>query len=217
VIYDQRLRSSYALAVALAFGACTAPQAGDPSSSAPDPGVEIDTVGRVRRPPPPPPPDAGTYHPPDAGGGTGGGSTGGGGTTGADPAQAGVISCYTEGSPGATCAAPTQCCWSDYSAAHDGSCASASSACGWAAQSCDGPEDCASGQHCCAHVLVDPDWGIYGYQISCQASACGSAPANQEMCHPTTASARGTCSTGTQCVAASGYDTDLPPNLHVCK
>jgi hypothetical protein len=205
VILDQRLRFSHALAVALALGACTAPSAGDPSSS--DAGVEIDVVARVRRaPPPPPPPDAGTYTP-DASNPTGG--------TGGDPTQAGVISCYTEGNPRATCTLPTQCCFGNYSSAHDGSCST--SACVWGAQSCDGPEDCASGQHCCAHVLVDPDWGIYGYQVACQASACGSAPANQEMCHPTATSARGTCSTGTSCVTALGNDADLPPNLHICK
>lgn len=209
MIFDQRLRSSFALAVALAFGACAAPPDGDPRGTEIDAGVEIDTVGRVRRPPPPPPPDA-SAPAPDAAGVTGG--TGG---TGADPAQPGVISCYTEGNPGATCALPTQCCFGNYSSSHDGSCSS--SACGWGTQTCDGPEDCATGQHCCAHVLVDPDWGIYGYQMSCQASACGSAPANQEMCHPTSASTRGTCSTGTQCVAAAGNDADLPPNLHICK
>jgi hypothetical protein len=204
VIFDQRLRTSHALAVALALGACTAPSSGDPSSAA-DAGVEIDVVARVRRPPPPPPPpDAGTYTP-DASSPTGGG----------DPSQPGVFSCYTEGNPRATCTSPTQCCFGNYSSAHDGSCSA--SACAWGTESCDGPEDCPSGQHCCAHVMIDPDWGIYGYQISCQASACGSAPANQEMCHTTTTSALGTCSTGTSCVTAQGNDADLPPNLHICK
>jgi hypothetical protein len=208
VIFDQRLRCSHALAVALALGACTALPAGDPTHSAADAGVEIDIVGRVRRPPPPPPPpvDAGTYSP-DASGPSGGG--------GSDPALAGVISCFTEGNPGATCSQPSQCCFGNYSSAHDGSCST--QACAWGTQTCDGPEDCASGQHCCAHVLVDDYWGIYGYQLSCQASACGAAPANQEMCHPTTTSARGTCSTGTACVTAQGNDADLPPNLHICK
>jgi hypothetical protein len=210
VIFDQRLRSSHALAVALALGACTAPSAGDPSSAA-DAGVEIDVVARARRPPPPPPPDAGRYTPdassptPDASSPTGGG----------DLTKPGVFSCYTEGNPGATCASPSQCCFGNYSSAHDGSCSNF--ACGWGTQSCDGPEDCATGQHCCAHVLVDPDWGIYGYQLACQASACGSAPANQELCHPTSGSARGTCSTGTACVTAFGNDSDLPPNLNICK
>lgn len=203
MIFDQRLRSSHALAVALALGACV-PSLGDSSGSAADAGAEIDIVARVRRPPPPPPPDAST-HTPDANLPTGGG----------DPNQPGVFSCYTEGNASATCASPSNCCWGNYSSSHDGSCSTF--ACGWATQSCDGPEDCGSGQHCCAHVLVDPDWGIYGYQIACQASACGSAPANEEMCHPTSTSARGTCSTGTSCVAALGNDSDLPPNLHICK
>jgi hypothetical protein len=207
VMFDLRLRSSHALAVALALGACTALPLGEPSISTGDAGVEIDTVARVRRPPPPPP-DAST-RPPDASTGPTGGGSGG------DPSLAGVISCYTEGNPGATCNQPTQCCFGNYSSAHDGTCST--QACAWGTQTCDGPEDCASGQHCCAHVLVDDYWGIYGYQMSCQASACGAAPANQEMCHPTTTSARGTCSTGTSCVTAQGNDADLPPNLHICK
>jgi hypothetical protein len=208
VIFVQRLRSSHALAVALALGACTAPSTGDPSSS--DGGVEIDVVSRLRRPPPPPPPDARTTTP-DASTTTPDASTTGGGDLG----QAGVFSCYTEGNSGATCSSPNHCCFSNYSSAHNGACAT--SACTWGTQSCDGPEDCAAGQHCCAHALIDPDWGMYGYQIACQASACGSAPVNQEMCHPTSTSGLGTCSTGTTCVAALGNDTDLPPNLHICK
>ncbi len=207
MIFDRRLRSFHALAVALALGACAAPSIGDPTSSAADAGVEIDTVGRVVRKPPPPPPDAPTYTP-DASVPTGGGG-------GGDPTLPGVISCYTEGNPGATCNLPTQCCWGNYSSAHDGSCSTQS--CAWGTQTCDGPEDCATGQHCCAHVLEDDFWGIYGYQMSCQASACGAAPANQEMCHPTATSARGTCSTGTACVPALGNDADLPPNLHICQ
>src|SRR5262249_1468492 len=152
-----------------------------------DAGVELDIVARVRRPPPPPPPPDATTITPDASAPTGGG----------DPGQPGVFSCYTEGNPGATCTSPSSCCWGNYSSAHDGS--GSTFACGWGTQSCDGPEDCAAGQHCCGHVLIDPDWGIYGYQIACQASACGSAPMNQEMCHPTSTSDRGTCSTGTAC------------------
>ena len=208
MIFAQRLRSSHALAFALALGACTAPPAGDPSSS--DGGVEIDVVSRIRRPPPPPPPDASTTTP-DARTTTPDASTTGGGDLG----QTGVFSCYTEGNPGATCASPSHCCFSNYSSAHDGACTT--SMCGWGTQTCDGPEDCAAGQHCCAHALIDPDWGMYGYQISCQASACGAAPVNQEMCHTTSTSTLGTCSTGTACVTALGNDTDLPPNLHICK
>jgi hypothetical protein len=82
---------------------------------------------------------------------------------------------------------------------------------------CDGPEDCAGGQHCCAHAIVTPDSGVVGYQLACQASACGAAPANQELCHPTAAAA-GTCSSpSSQCVTAFGNDSDLPPSLHICR
>lgn len=209
MIVDPRLRSSYALAIALALGACTLPT-GDPTSSAElDAGVELDNVSRtVKKPPPPPPPkDAGTK--PDAGGGGGGAGDG-------DPTLAGVISCGTGYDPRATCATPTHCCFSNYSAQHDGECDATS--CSWGTVSCDGPEDCGSGQHCCAHVMIDPDWGIFGYQIACQATACGSAPVNEELCHTTASSAKGTCSTGTACVTvAAAGDYDLPPALHVCQ
>ncbi|HEX3473671.1 MAG TPA: hypothetical protein VHT91_01455 [Kofleriaceae bacterium] len=128
----------------------------------------------------------------------------------------GVISCYTEGNPGATCTLPTHCCFSNYSSQHDGACSTA--ACTWGTMECDGPEDCSGGQHCCAHAIVTPDSGVIGYQMACQASACGAAPANQEMCHPTGASAAGTCSSPTsRCVTAFGNDSDLPPSLHICQ
>ena len=201
MMFAQWLRSSHALAIALALGACTAAPPGDPGSSSADGGVEIDVVARTRRPPPPPPPDACAA---DASTGSGGITTG-----------PGVISCYTEGDPSATCTLPVHCCFGNYSSAHDGECTT--STCTWGTQSCDGPEDCATGQHCCAHVLVDPEIGIFGYTLACQASACGAAPANQELCHPTTTSAAGTCSTGSSCVTAFGNDNDLPPNLHICK
>jgi hypothetical protein len=207
VIVDPRLRPSYALAIALALGACTLPTGDATGPAELDGGVELDTVARVKHPPPPPPADAGTK--PDAGGGGGGGGGDG------DPTLPGVISCGASYDPRATCSTPTHCCFSNYSAQHDGECDATS--CSWGTVSCDGPEDCASGQHCCAHVMIDPDWGIFGYQIACQAAACGAAPANQELCHTTT-SAKGTCSTGTSCVtAAAAADYDLPPALHVCK
>jgi hypothetical protein len=136
---------------------------------------------------------------PDAGGGGGGGGT---------------ISCFTEGNPGATCALPTHCCFTNYSAQHDGECSNA--ACAWGTIECDGPEDCATGQHCCAHLLSDPVNGNTGYRMSCQSSACGAAPVNQELCHPTSSPA-GTCSTGHSCVSALDNDNDLPRTLYICK
>jgi hypothetical protein len=150
--------------------------------------------------------DAGSSGGSDAGGSGGSGGSGGG---------TGIVSCYTEGSPGTTCTLPTRCCFNNYSSAHNGTCATSS--CTWGTIGCDGPEDCAGGQHCCAHAIVTPDSGVIGYQLACQASACGAAPANQEMCHPT-ASAAGTCSNPSgRCVTAFGNDSDLPPSLYICQ
>lgn len=185
------------MGIALALGACTAPTSGDDSTEL-DAGVEIDNVARLRRPPPP---DA--SRPVDA---PPADSSGGGG----DPSLPGIVSCYTSGNPTATCTLPTQCCFSNYTAQHDGECST--SACVWGTIDCDGPEDCASGQHCCASVIIDPDWGILGYKLACQSTACGAAPANQEMCHQTS-----TCGTGRTCVSTVGNDSDLPPSLHICK
>jgi hypothetical protein len=230
-----RFRSSSALAIVLALAACSAPSPGMP----PSPGTDSGATGD------PGAPDASSVARPDAhrddaggtggsdaggtggsdAGGTGGndaGGTGGndaGGTGGSDAGGSGgvggTVSCYTEGNPDATCTLPTHCCFSNYSSAHDGSCMTSS--CTWGTMECDGPEDCAGGQHCCAHALVDPDSGVIGYKLACQASACGAAPANQEMCHPT-ASAAGTCSNAaSRCVTAFGNDNDLPPSLHICQ
>lgn len=206
------------LAIALALASCNAPSSpGMPSP--PDGDVAGHDDGSVHQGG-----DAGTPPGPDArtadGGSTGrdaaidgpssspdsGGSTGGAG--------AGIVSCYTVGDPGATCTLPVHCCFSNYSSSHDGSCMTSS--CSWGTITCDGPEDCPSGQRCCSHVLVDPENGITGYSLACQASACGPAPANQELCHPTS-SAAGTCSTGTACVTALGNDNDLPPSLYICQ
>ena len=149
----------------------------------------------------------------DAGGSSGGSDAGGSGGPGGG---GGVISCYTEGSPGATCTLPTHCCFSNYSSAHNGTCSTA--ACTWGTESCDGPEDCATGQHCCAHAIVTPDSGVIGYQLACQAAACGAAPANQELCHPAGGSGAGTCSSpSSRCVTAFGNDNDLPPSLYICQ
>ena len=154
---------------------------------------------------------------PDA---TGPGSDAGGaggndaGSTGGSGGDGGTIACFSEGDPGAACTLPTHCCFTNYSAAHDGACTT--DACTWGTMECDGPEDCAGGQHCCAHALVTPD-GLAGYQLACQASACGAAPANQELCHPT-ASAAGTCSSpSSRCVTALDNDNDLPASLHICQ
>ena len=229
-----RLRSSSALAIVLVLAACNASSQGMPpaldsdSGTTGDPGVpDASSVARPdaqRADAGPAPGDAGGSGGTDAGGsggadagGSGGADAGGsgGGDAGGSGGGGGIVSCYTEGNPGATCTLPTHCCFSNYSSAHDGSCMTSS--CTWGTMECDGPEDCASGQHCCAHALADPDIGVIGYKLACQASACGPAPANQEMCHPTTSSA-GTCSSaGSQCVTAFGNDNDLPPNLHICQ
>ncbi|HEX8110724.1 MAG TPA: hypothetical protein VF516_23495 [Kofleriaceae bacterium] len=232
------------LAAVLAFAACNAPLPGMPPS--PDNGGAVDAplpadASNVVRPDAhaadarsadanPVPADAAGPDAGRTGGGDAGSSGGDAGSSGSDGGSAGsdaggsggggggngVISCYTEGNPGATCTLPTHCCFSRYSSQHDGACAT--SACDYGTIECDGPEDCASGQHCCAHAIVDPQAGLIGYQLACQASACGAAPANQEMCHPTTASAAGTCSSPTsRCVTAFGNDNDLPPSLHICQ
>jgi hypothetical protein len=131
-------------------------------------------------------------------------------TTGPDAGTAGpvVVACYAQGSPSATCTAPDHCCFSNFDSYHDGSCAT--SACGWGTITCDGPEDC-GGQYCCAHAIRDPDLGTIGYTVACQATSCGAAPINQELCHTS-----GTCSHGT-CASALGIDNDLPRALQICQ
>jgi hypothetical protein len=139
---------------------------------------------------------------PDAGTGGGGGVPG-------------VVSCYTESAPSTSCAVPaSHCCFSNYSSQHDGECATTT--CGWGRIDCDGPEDCAAGQHCCANAIIDPDNGLTGYRLGCQASACGAAPVHQELCHPSS-SASSTCSNGGTCVSSFGNDNDLPRTLYICK
>jgi len=216
---DPRSPSTCVLAVALALASCGAPSYGTQSppdsesgrhddSGARDDGGASDASGASdahgHADAGAPGHDAAidaSQLPADAGGG----GSGGGGTVG----------CYTAGAPTATCTLPVHCCFNSYSSQHDGTCTSAS--CSWGTIDCDGPEDCPSGQRCCAHVIVDPSDGILGYKLACQASACGAAPANQELCH-TTASAAGTCSTAAaSCVTAFGNDSDLPPSLHICQ
>jgi hypothetical protein len=203
VTFNWRLRTSFAL-VALALGACAAPSSSADDPAASDDSGDPDSAARRHHPPPPPDARMADASSSDASGG-GGGSSG-------DPASAGVISCYVEGNPRATCTLPTHCCFSNYSSQHDGECST--STCSWGTISCDGPEDCASGQHCCAHVIIDPDWGILGYKLACQTTACGAAPANQELCHPS--STTNTCGAGQTCVSALGNDSDLPPSLYIC-
>ncbi len=213
---DPRFRSSYLTAVLLALGACTTPaggpdmtdDSGDPEEALKHPRHDAGVDARTT-PADAAPTDAGTPHPdamsPDAGSSPGG--DGGDGTTG-------VVSCYSEGYPSTTCALPTHCCFTNYSSQHNGECTT--STCAWGTMDCDGPEDCATGQHCCAHALIDPDWGMLGYKLGCQASACGAAPINQELCHPAS-SAVSTCSNGGTCVPALGNDNDLPRTLYICQ
>jgi hypothetical protein len=210
---DSRFQCSWAVAIVLLIGGCAARHddgtlSGDETGDDPSGSDEAAAFHR-----PPPHRDAGVPTPdapqPDAGNTT----IGSGGGAGA---AAGVISCYLEGYPSTTCAMPKHCCFNNFTAAHDGDCSS--STCGWGTLECDGPEDCAGGQHCCAHVLQDPDNGITGYKVACQASACGAAPMAEELCHPTTAAAGGnTCSNGKSCVAAADNDTDLPRSLFICQ
>jgi hypothetical protein len=124
---------------------------------------------------------------------------------------AGTVSCYTEGAPATTCTLPEHCCFSNYSAQHDGSCETAS--CGYGTITCDGPEDCGHGESCCAHAIIDPDDGLRGYTVACQASACGAAPVDQELCHPTGPA----CRNGGTCVTTYGADNDLPRTLSICQ
>jgi len=172
-------------------------------------------------------PDAAHNHPPDAGtgggvdAGVGGGVDAGiavdagvGGGVDAGVSVGGVVSCYAEFAPSATCTLPTHCCFSNYSVQHTGSCETSS--CSWGTIDCDGPEDCAGGQHCCGHVIIDPDEGIMGYRLACQAAACGAAPAHVELCHPAS-SAAATCGTGKTCVSAATADHDLPRSLSICQ
>jgi hypothetical protein len=133
---------------------------------------------------------------------------------GTDLGLAGSVSCYSEVAPDTSCTLPTHCCFNDYSAQHSGSCETSS--CTWGTIDCDGPEDCATGQHCCAHAIIDPDNGIIGHTLACQATACGAPPVDQELCHPTS-SAAGTCASGTACVSAADHDYDLPRTLYICQ
>lgn len=135
------------------------------------------------------------------------------GYAGSDAGTAGSVSCYSEGNPSAACTLPTHCCFTNYSAQHNGSCTSSS--CTWGTINCDGPEDCGAGQRCCAHAIEDPNDGVVGYTLACQQNACGAAPLNEELCHPTTM-ATGTCSAGS-CVNTVGHNNDLPRTLSVCR
>ena len=123
----------------------------------------------------------------------------------------GAVTCYAQANPTTTCAQPEHCCFSNYSAQHDGACTTAS--CAYGTIDCDGPEDCATGERCCSHALVDPNEGLVGYAVACQASACGAAPLDYELCHPDGPA----CPNGSHCVTAFGNDNDLPRTLYLCK
>ena len=124
-------------------------------------------------------------------------------TTPSDPADAGVVACYSEGTPAATCTLPVHCCFTNYSAQHNGYCTT--DACGWGTIDCDGPEDCASGQQCCA----TKDAG--GWRLACSTSSCGAPPLGEQLCHDAS-----TCS-GRACVNAFSVNYDLPRALYVCR
>jgi hypothetical protein len=221
---NPRFPFSYIAIIVLAVGACQSAAAG--SNVADDPGepdaaLPLGPDGEDS-------PDAPAKHHPPRDSGTTDGSTmpadarppgdaapaDSGGQTGSDAGVQGVVSCYLEGYPTTTCSLPTHCCFTNYSSQHDGECST--SACQWGTIECDGPEDCAGGQHCCAHAIMDSDNINVGYRLACQASACGAAPINQELCHPTS-SAAGTCPSGKTCVPALGNDNDLPRTLSICR
>ena len=223
-MFDPRFRSSYLLAIVLAIGACHSSSYDTQFQPASDGGDDSFDTSEFARRDAHGRPDAALPHrdaavdaalphrdaaadaaspPPDAGGGSGG-----------DAGVHGEVSCYTASRPTTTCTLPTHCCFSNYSWQHDGSCGSSS--CSWGTIDCDGPEDCASGQRCCAHVIIDPEDGILGYKLACQTAACGPAPANEELCHPT-ASAAGTCSNGGACISTFGNYNDLPRSLYICQ
>ena len=132
---------------------------------------------------------------------------------GSDAGVAGVVSCYSEGNPGATCTLPTHCCFTNYSSQHNGQCTS--SACTWGTITCDGPEDCPAAQRCCSHAIVDSSDTVIGYALACQATACGPQPLDEELCHPTL-TPTGTCSAG-QCVTTVNHNNDLPRTLYICR
>lgn len=126
----------------------------------------------------------------------------------------GTVSCYSALAPDTTCALPTHCCFTNYSVDHAGTCDTA--VCTWGTIECDGPEDCATGQRCCAHAIIDPDEGITGYKLACQADVCGAAPANVELCHGG-ATAADTCGGGRACVSAADQYYELPRTLSICQ
>jgi len=99
------------------------------------------------------------------------------------------------------CAAPNQCCFSNYTAQHNGYCTT--DACTWGTEKCDGAEDCGSGQSCCGvHTEL-------GWNLSCQTSC---ALANEELCHP-----GDVCKNGGTCVNAYGVNNDFPRTLYICR
>jgi hypothetical protein len=144
------------------------------------------------------------------GSGSGSGSDGGNGSGSSTSIDGQTVSCYSQGAPSTTCTLPSHCCFSNFTAQHDGSCSGA--ACAWGTIDCDGPEDCTNGGHCCSTQLVNQD-GIYGYRVGCQATACGTPPTNEELCHPSGPA----CANGGSCVTAYGTNNDLPRTLYICR
>jgi hypothetical protein len=228
-MFDPRMRSTYALlAIVLALAACSASSYDTMSSDrVADGGAEArhdGHPGSIDASVPPPHdashgrdamPAPGDAPRPDAGGSTG--ADAGGADASGDAGQVaspGIVSCYAASDPEATCTLPTHCCFTNYGVQRNGECMT--SACTWGTIECDGPEDCATGQRCCAHAIVDPENGTVGYALACQSSVCGAAPANQELCHPTSGAA-GTCSSGGACVSARDFDYDLPATLNICR
>lgn len=204
-------RSCSRALMALALAACSSSYSD--GTEAPADASEVPRRGHSPHDAPMPSHDASSTpdaYPRDAAGA----SDGGGGTSGDGPGGGGVVACYSPFAPSATCALPTHCCFTNYSAEHVGSCDTA--ACSWGTIDCDGPEDCATGQRCCAHVIIDPDNGISGYKLACQSDACGAAPANVELCHGGAAAA-GTCDGDRACVSAAGNYYDLPGTLSICE
>ena len=123
-------------------------------------------------------------------------------TTG-DFSSGGIVSCYSQAAPSATCTLPARCCFSQ-ATYHDGSCST--TACSWGSIACDGPEDCAAGQNCCA------TYTSAGVQLACQSGACAAPPAGDELCHEPSI-----CPDGRWCITAFGTQPALPQTLAICR
>ncbi|HEY5923261.1 MAG TPA: hypothetical protein VIV11_16390 [Kofleriaceae bacterium] len=121
-----------------------------------------------------------------------------------NPPVEGVVSCYAQSAPSASCTLPTRCCFSSESLHHDGACSTSS--CSWGTIDCDGPEDCASGQYCCATYTAG------GVRLACQTGSCAAPPYGDELCHEPSI-----CRDGRWCITAFGTQPALPRTLAVCR